>query len=126
MIASEVLLGLGMLGTPLAGCGASVLVLALSQVLVNAQIPIYNVNQLSLRQAITPPAAHGRMNATMRMAALGMIPLGSLAGGLLGSSIGLAPTMLLGAGVAVLAPLWLVAGSVYAIDRLPESILGSH
>ncbi len=45
---------------------------------------IYNVNQVSLRQAITPDRMLGRMNATMRFIVWGTIPIGALVGGVLG------------------------------------------
>ena len=35
---------------------------------------IYNINQVSLRQAITPERIQGRMNATMRFLVWGTIP----------------------------------------------------
>src|SRR5262249_3822495 len=46
---------------------------------------IYNVNQVSFRQAITPERMQGRMNATMRFIVWGTIPIGSLLGGALGT-----------------------------------------
>ena len=46
---------------------------------------IYNVNQVSLRQAITPERMLGRMNATMRFIVWGTIPIGALVGGVLGA-----------------------------------------
>ena len=64
---------------------------------------LYNVNQVSLRQAITPDRLLGRMNASMRFLVWGTIPIGSLIGGFLGDAIGLRPTIILSAvlGVAV-------------------------
>ncbi len=47
---------------------------------------IYNVNQVSLRQAITPERMLGRMNATMRFIVWGTMPIGSLVGGVLGAA----------------------------------------
>ena len=58
---------------------------------------IYNVNQVSLRQAITPERMLGRMNATMRFIVWGTIPIGSLVGGVLGRPIGLQATIWVGA-----------------------------
>jgi MFS family permease len=58
---------------------------------------IYNINQVSLRQAITPEAMQGRMNATMRFIVWGTIPIGSLVGGVLGGTIGLHATIWVGA-----------------------------
>ena len=54
--------------------------------------PVYNVNQVSLRQAITPDRLQGRMNASMRFIVWGTIPLGALLGGGLGEALGLRPT----------------------------------
>ncbi|MFI5259636.1 MAG: MFS transporter [Candidatus Limnocylindrales bacterium] len=44
---------------------------------------IYNVAQISLRQAITPPEMQSRMNATMRFIVWGTIPIGSVIGGVM-------------------------------------------
>ena len=57
----------------------------------------WNINQVSLRQAITPPRMQGRMNATMRFIVWGTIPLGAILGGALGSIIGLHETIIVGA-----------------------------
>jgi MFS family permease len=54
---------------------------------------LYNVNQVSLRQAITPDRLQGRLNATMRFIGWGTIPIGTLAGGTLASTIGLHATI---------------------------------
>ncbi len=52
---------------------------------------VYNVNQVGLRQAITPDRMLGRMNATMRLIVWGTIPIGALIGGLIGTSSGSRP-----------------------------------
>ena len=49
----------------------------------------YNVNQVGLRQAITPDRMLGRMNATMRLIVWGTIPIGAMIGGILGATLGL-------------------------------------
>jgi MFS family permease len=49
---------------------------------------VFNVTQMSLRQSLCPPAMRGRMNATMRFAMWGSMPLGGLAGGTLGQLLG--------------------------------------
>jgi len=54
---------------------------------------VYNMNQVGLRQAITPLRMQGRMNATMRFMVWGTIPIGSFLGGVLGNTIGLRPTL---------------------------------
>jgi predicted MFS family arabinose efflux permease len=54
---------------------------------------VYNINQVSFRQAITPQRMQGRMNATMRFIVWGTIPFGNILGGLLGGFIGLHETI---------------------------------
>ena len=69
---------------------------------------IYNVNQVGLRQAITPGRMLGRMNATMRFIVWGTMPIGALLGGWLGTKIGLRNTFwvaAIGNAFAVLPPL---------------------
>ena len=69
---------------------------------------IYNVNQVGLRQAITPGRMLGRMNATMRFIVWGTMPIGALVGGLLARNIGIRPTLwiaAIGNAFAVLPPL---------------------
>jgi MFS family permease len=54
---------------------------------------VYNVAQVSYRQSICPPELLGRMNASVRWIVWGTLPLGALFGGLLGTAIGLRPTL---------------------------------
>jgi MFS family permease len=70
----------------------------------------YNITQVSLRQAITPDRVQGRMNATMRTIVWGTIPIGSVVGGILGTVIGVVPTIVLGGFIALLAAGWILAG----------------
>jgi MFS family permease len=50
---------------------------------------IYNVNQVSFRQRLCPPELLGRMNASMRFVVSGVMPIGALFGGAIGSTLGL-------------------------------------
>jgi MFS family permease len=54
---------------------------------------VYNVAQVSYRQAICPPQLLGRMNASVRWIVWGTMPLGALFGGALGTGLGLRPTL---------------------------------
>jgi MFS family permease len=72
----------------------AVAVVALSQVGLGFLDPIHNVNQQSLRQSMTPDRLQGRMNAAFRTVYWGLWPLGNLAGGYLGSRIGLLPVII--------------------------------
>jgi hypothetical protein len=54
---------------------------------------LYNVAQLSYRQAICPPGLLGRMNAAVRWIVWGTLPLGGLLDGVLGTAVGIGATL---------------------------------
>ncbi len=81
---------------------------------------IYNIDQVSLRQAITPHRMLGRMNASMRFMVWGTMPFGSLAGGALGTAIGLRPTMLVAGIGGMVAVLWVLSRPVLALREIPS------
>jgi len=70
---------------------------------------VFYINAISLRQTFTPDAYLGRVNATFTFIARGMIPIGSLVGGVLGGVIGLPMTLVVGEIGMFLAVIWLVA-----------------
>jgi MFS family permease len=118
---AEALLGASMLAAPLAAVGMASFVLAASQLVTNFQLPVYGVNQVALRQSLTPRTLQGRMNSIMRTIALSTIPIGSLAGGALASATGPVVAMVAGGLVACLAPLWLFSLlSVHSLPALPR------
>ncbi len=90
--------------------------------IIGTSSPIYNIGQVSLRQAITPNRLQGRMNATMRVIVWGTIPVGSILGGYLGGAIGLVDTMYLGGAVAAAAGLWIALGPVVRLRTQPEPL----
>jgi predicted MFS family arabinose efflux permease len=94
---------------PLARLGMPVVVLYAVELLTTIAVPIYNINQISLRQSLVPPALQGRMNATIRTIVWGVMPLGALLGGVLGSAIGVLPTIIVAGLISVSAVLWIVA-----------------
>jgi MFS family permease len=89
------------------------------QALFSLGSPIYNISQVSYRQAITPFRMQGRMNATMRFMVWGTLPLGSLLGGLLGTTLGLRPALLIGGFGGLLAVPWVALSSVRSITEIP-------
>jgi predicted MFS family arabinose efflux permease len=108
------LIGLASLLIPLAGGPGllAVALLATTQVLWGIGRPIFDINQLSLRQAMTPDRLQGRVNATMLFIIWGVIPIGSLIGGVLGTSIGLRPTLAVGALGMLLSVAWMALSPI--------------
>jgi len=113
--------GVGYLGIPLALLGSPVPILMLVWLLISGPSPVFSINQISLRQAITPDQLQGRMNATMRTVTWAALPVGSLLGGTLAGLVGVPQTIVLGALITICAPLWLVASPVMALRAQPEA-----
>ena len=82
----------------------------------------WNINQVSLRQAITPPRMQGRMNATMRFIVWGTMPIGAILGGVLGTWIGLHATIIVGALGGLVSFLPVAMSSARHIVRMPEPV----
>jgi MFS family permease len=83
-------------------------------------VVVYNVTQLSLRQAITPERLQGRMNSVMRFIVWGVIPLGNLAGGAIATLYGLRTAIWIGAIGSCLAALPVLLSPVRSVVRVPE------
>jgi MFS family permease len=83
---------------------------------------VYNVNQVSLRQAITPQRMQGRMNATMRFIVWGTIPAGQIIGGALATTLGLLPTLWIGAIGGVFTFLPILFSKVPTIREMPAPV----
>jgi MFS family permease len=82
----------------------------------------WNINQVSLRQAITPTRMQGKMNATMRFIVWGTIPLGAILGGALGGIIGLHETIIVGAIGGLFAFIPVTLSSVRHIVTMPAPV----
>ncbi len=102
VILGQSLWAISALVVPLAGLvGPALAPIIAAQVITGVGGAIWSVNQMSLRQHLTPTRLLGRVTAARRFLLFGAAPLGSLLGGTLGSMIGLRATLLVGAtGVA--------------------------
>src|SRR5262245_41538794 len=75
-------------------------------------IAIHNVNQVTVRQILTPDHLRARVTSVMRLLGYGAIPLGTLAGGVIGEVVGLRAAL-------IVSGLGLLAGSLpYALVRV--------
>lgn len=121
IILGEVSSAVGLLLIPLATAGTAFAFLVTAGLVTGFGNVVYNVNQVSFRQAITPERMQGRMNATMRFIVWGTIPIGTLLGGALGTAIGLLPAIWIGAIGGLLAILPLVLTPVRTLRAIPAS-----
>ena len=83
---------------------------------------LWNVNAMSLRQAITPDRMRGRMNATMRFISWGTIPVGATLGGALGGAIGLHNAIWVGALGGLISFVPVALSPIRAIRAVPEPV----
>lgn len=81
--------------------------LGLAQLLFGLARPVFSINQISLRQTITPERLLGRMNASVTFVVFGIPTVGALLGGAFGQSIGLQKTLVIAAIGELLACLWI-------------------
>jgi MFS family permease len=81
---------------------------------------IYNIQQVSLRQAITPERMQGRMNSVMRFLVWGPIPLGSLTGGAIGTSFGLRTALMVGAIGGFTTAIPIILSPIRKLKTFPE------
>ncbi|MHB8565479.1 MAG: MFS transporter [Nitrososphaerales archaeon] len=121
-LAVSISIGFVALANPLALYGYSFVVLSGVSLVQGIMIPIYNINAVSLRQAITPDNLQGRMNATTRTIVWGTLPVGSFLGGILGVTIGVVSTLYIGAVISGLAVLWIISGPVVKLKKQPAAI----
>ena len=86
---------------------------------------VYNVAQVSYRQAVTPPQLMGRMNAAVRWIVWGTLPLGGIIGGALGSTIGIRPTLWIGFIGSWAAGFWVYFSPLRKMRDIPTQLSGA-
>jgi MFS-type transporter involved in bile tolerance (Atg22 family) len=89
-------------------------------------ISIWNVNTITLRQALTPMNVLARMNATYRMLLFGALPLGALAGGALGRAVGLPTAMTIAVLVLLTPVIWIAFSPVFRLTEMPAGPLSEN
>jgi MFS family permease len=110
----------GLLLVPLTSPGLGLAFFGVGYFILGVGNVVYDVNQVSYRQQLCPEHMLGRMNATIRFLISGVVPIGGLLGGLLGTTIGLRNTLWVAAIGQTLAGLWLLASPVGRLRNFPE------
>ena len=108
--------GVGLLVVPTSKYGPAPVLLSAFWLLANIGMPIYNINQVSFRQATVSNELQGRMNATIRTFGYGAATAGALIGGILGSVYGIIPVMVGGAIITLLSAPLIRLGSLGPIN----------
>ena len=80
---------------------------------------VYNINQVSFRQAITPIPMQGRMNATMRFIVWGTIPIGQILGGVIATAVSIPAALWIGGLGACLSVVPVLLSPVRTLVDMP-------
>jgi len=91
------------------------------ELVLSVSVLVYNITQVSFRQRICPPELLGRMNASIRFFVWGVMPIGALASGVLASTIGIVPTMWIGAIGTLLSAGFVVFSPLLGMRTLPDA-----
>lgn len=104
----------------------TVVIMVVAQMGYGSSISAFNVNAITLRQVVTPTRLLARMNATYRMLIWGAPPVGAVAGGLLGSAVGLRAAVLISL-IAMTSPiLWIFFSPVFRLSEMPTGPLAQE
>jgi MFS family permease len=117
---SMLVLGLPQLLVPLAEPGWLVALFLIGFAGFAFSAVIYNVAQVSYRQAICPPRLLGRMNAAVRWVVWGTLPLGGLLGGALGTWLGVRATLWIAFAGSWAAGWWVFFSPLRGLRDIPE------
>lgn len=94
----------------------------LSTAVASFCIVLMNVAQVTIRQVVCPAQLLGRVGATMEFMVWGVMPVGSLLGGVLATVAGTRETLLWSGALACVAVVWLVASPLRRTRALPEVV----
>ena len=119
-------------GFLLFGIGTFVLALARGPLIVAAAVlviwklfeaayTVYEINEVSLRQALTPDTVLGRVTGTIQFVGIGVYLVGLILGGTIAEIVGLRPTLMAAGACGVLGAGWLFLSPVRKMRRLPHT-----
>jgi hypothetical protein len=96
-----------------------VALLVANQLITDPAWTFYEINELSLRQSVTPDRLQGRMHAGMRVIEFGAMLLGTLVGGVVAQLWGPRTALFLAVAGTLTAALWLAVSPVRRLRSLP-------
>ena len=99
----------------------AILLVILGEASVQAGAVVYGINNLSLRQAVVPSLLRGRVNATVRILSIGVVPVGALLAGFIGDRYGLRTAVFVAGGGTFLAFLWILFSPVRKLREQPRN-----
>jgi Na+/melibiose symporter-like transporter len=124
VVASLLVAALGNLLIPLAPAGMPLVAIAFlvgQQLIGDTAVTIYDVTEISMRQARVEDRHLGRVNATVRVVMVLATLVGTVAGGLLAEAIGLRAAAFLGPLFALVGAMGLYRSPVWRVGRVDDA-----
>lgn len=100
---------------------ASIAALTIAFLVSGVGIGVVVVLVATLRQTVTPARMMGRMNASYRFVVWGSIAVGAVLGGVMGSTLGLRTTLMIGAVGIAAAPAWIVLSPIPRLRSVEQA-----
>ena len=123
IVISSIAMGVAQLLIPVAYYlpkGLALVVLAADGFITSFTVLTYNITQVTARQRLCPEHLLGRMNASIRFMVWGSMPIGALISGLLGHTIGIIPTIWLGACGALFSACFVLFSPLRTMREMPQ------
>ena len=95
--------------------------LFLAEFLSGFGVMILDISVGSIRAALIPDSVRARVTGAYLLVNYGVRPVGAFTGGLLGSQLGVRPTLWIATVGAIAGALWLLPSPVMRLRELPES-----
>jgi predicted MFS family arabinose efflux permease len=118
---TPIVAGLGGLAVAIVGGSGSILAVKVggAAAVFGFGLVTFSVTAAGVRQVLAPEALRGRVMATLRFFEWGVMPVGSVVGGLIGEAAGPAAALAVAALVFVSASVWIVASPLRGMRVLP-------
>jgi MFS family permease len=123
IVLGNLLWGVGVLIIPLANIvSEAFLIVAVGQMVANIGGAMWGVNQMSLRQNITPVGLFARATAARRVLMISLQMTGAAIGAFLGTVVGLRATLIIGAAGLVVGFLLVLFSPVRKVRSMSEAM----
>jgi MFS family permease len=91
--------------------------LVIQQLVGDTSLSVFFINELTLRQSVTPNEVLGRVNAAMQLASRGVYPIGALFCGVITGAVGVRATLAIGISGIAVSSLWLLSPAVRRLRK---------
>jgi MFS family permease len=100
----------------------SLIILSFLQFTQGLAVTVRNINQVSIRMILSPNELQGRINSSFRFVLYGVVPVGSILGGLSGDLIGIKISLFLGSMLFLIPLILFFTSKIYLMEEIVSSI----